>query len=141
MRGQGNLGFVVLVAALIVVPGLWADGGMLAAVRSDIPPALDRFLDSSRRTTPTTARILVAGTTPALVFSRATARLYPRRVYSAFPADYVRGRTTPGTRWSDLLQLAHHDGAVYILLWSLPQLSSGPATAPLGSGALVRVAP
>ncbi len=107
------------------------------------PPALDLFLDSVRRATPPTARILAAGAAPGLVFYRATAALYPRRIYSASPTDFAHARITPSARWPGLLRLARRDRARYVLVWSLPShLGPQPvARARKAVGTLVEVRP
>jgi len=133
---------MVLVALAIIAPGILADGRALTArPRPDAPPSLDLFLGAVRRATPPTARILAAGAPPALVFYRATAALYPRRVYSAFPTDYAHSTTAPVVDWPTLARRARHDGAGYVLLWSRPLHAVGVIVARGDAGELVRVAP
>ncbi len=117
--------------------------GADAAYPPAAPPALDLFLDSVRRATPPTARILAAGAPPGLVFYRATAALYPRRIYSASPTDFAHARITPSARWPGLLRLARRDRARYVLVWSLPShLGPQPvARARKAVGTLVEVRP
>jgi len=133
---------MVLVALAIIAPGILADGRALTArPRPDAPPSLDLFLGAVRRATPPTARILAAGAPPALVFYRATAALYPRRVYSAFPTDYAHSTTAPAVDWPTLARRARHNGAAYVLLWSRPLHAVGVIVARGDAGELVRVAP
>ncbi len=133
---------MVLVALALVAPGILADGRALTArPRPDAPPSLDLFLGAVRRATPPTARILAAGAPPALVFYRATAALYPRRVYSAFPTDYAHSTTAPAVDWPTLARRARHNGAAYVLLWSRPLHAVGVIVARGDAGELVRVAP
>ncbi len=133
---------MVLVALAIVGPGILADGRALTArPQPDAPPSLDLFLGAVRRATPATARILTDGAPPALVFYRATAALYPRRVYSAFPTDYAHSATAPPVDWPTMTRRARHDGAAYVLLWSRPLHAVGAIVARGDAGELVRVAP
>ncbi len=133
---------MVLVALALIAPGILADGRALTArPRPDAPPSLDLFLGAVRRATPPTARILAAGAPPALVFYRATAALYPRRVYSAFPTDYAHSTTAPAVDWPTLARRARHNGAAYVLLWSRPLHAVGVIVARGDAGELVRVAP
>jgi len=135
---------MVVVALAIIAPGILADGRALTArPRPDAPPSLDVFLGAVRRATPLTARILAAGAPPALVFYRATAALYPRRVYSAFPTDYAHSATAPAVDWPTLARRARHDGEAYVLLWSQqPHVHAVGAIVARGdAGELVRVTP
>jgi len=129
-------GLMLLVLVLIALPV--ALGAFRAPPASPgVPPALDRFLDSVRRATPPTARILAVGAPPGLVFYRATVALYPRRVYSAFPTDFAHAGATPATSWPDLLRRARHDGARYVLVWSLPLGASRATRVRWAEGTLV----
>jgi hypothetical protein len=142
-RGSGRTGALapLLFAALaIALPGLLADTHA-APISPNAPPALDRFLQSVRAATPATARILVAGAPPALAFYRATYLLYPRVVYSAFATDYAHGWTAPTTHWRTLQAQARHDGAGYVLVWSLPLTSPRTVVVQSSTGMLVRVQP
>jgi hypothetical protein len=142
-RGSGRTGALapLLLAALaIALPGLLADTHA-APVPSNVPPALDRFLQAVRTATPPTARILVAAAPPALAFYRATYLLYPRVVYSAFATDYAHGWITPTAHWRVLQSQARHDGAGYVLLWALPLKSPGAVAVHSSAGMLVRVQP
>jgi len=126
MTGRGVLMAVVM--ALIAAPSvLYAAPGVLREARggvappaSGVPRALDACLSSVREITPSFARILVAGAPPAPTFYRATALLYPRRIYPAFPIDYAHAWAVPSTGWRELARLARHDGAAYVFVWSLP---------------------
>ena len=141
---RGAHPLMVLVALAIIAPGILADGRVLTArPRPDAPLSLDLFLDAVRRATPPMAHILAAGSPPALVFYRATAALYPRPVYSAFPTDYAHSATAPAVKWPTLARRAHHDGAAYVLLWSqqLHVHAIGTIVARGDAGELVRVAP
>lgn len=138
-RGHG---LWLMVALLIGGPGLFVTMQAAPIPSNTQPsPSLDTFIALVRGRTPQTARVLVAGNPPALVFYRATYLLYPRTVYAAFPTDYAHGGSAPPTAWPSLRRLARQDGADYVLLWSLPVARSGamvirPAE---GSGALVRM--
>ena len=141
---QRALPLMVLVALVTVAPGIMADRGALTArPRPDAPPSLDLFLGAVRRATPPTARILAAGAPPALVFYRAAAALYPRRVYSAFPTDYAHSAAAPAVDWSTLTRRARHEGAVYVLLWPRQPHAHivGPIVARGDVGELIRVTP
>jgi len=137
-RGRG---LWLLVALLIGAPGLFVTM-QAAPIPPNAPPspALDSFIAAVRDRTPRTARVLVAGNPPALVFYRATYLLYPRTVYAAFPTDYAHGGTAPPTDWPSLRRLARQDGASYVLLWDVPVARSGATSirSADGNGALIQ---
>jgi hypothetical protein len=137
-RGHGVL--VAIVACLIAVPGLVAVSSAAPGV-ADAPPALDRFLAGVGAATPPAARILVAGSPPAVVFYRAVYLLYPRTVFTAFPTDFEHGWSAPPVRWDELLYRARRDGATYVLTWAVPLRAHGLVRLQHGAGALVQVAP
>ncbi len=141
-EGHAPPGLWLLVALLIGAPGLVVTMQAAPIPPSALPsPLLDAFIAAVRDRTPQTARVLVAGNPPALVFYRATYLLYPRAVYTAFPTDYAHGGTAPPTGWPSLRRLARRDGADYVLLWALPIARSGvtPIRSKDGSGALVQL--
>ncbi len=141
-HGTRGRGLWLLVALLIGAPGLFVTMQAEPIPPSAPPsPLLDSFITAVRDRTPQTARVLVAGNPPALVFYRATYLLYPRTVYTAFPTDYAHGGTAPPTDWPSLRRLARQDGADYVLLWALPVTPSGvtPTRSKDGSGALVQL--
>ena len=133
---------MVFVAALIAVPSAAAESRILATPAGpDALPVLDHFLGSVRAATPPTARLLVAGNPPAFVFYRATYLLYPRRVYNTTSTDYAQAMVAPQLTWRDLERRAHHDGARYVLLWSLPVTTRARVVVRVGAGRLVEVTP
>jgi len=139
-RAGGNPVLMALVALLIALPGLAVEAtSPRAPVASDLPPTLDGFLVRVSAATPPDARILVAGAPPAVVFYRATLRLYPRRVSSALPTDYAHASAAPRVRWSGLARQARLLRARYVLLWDLPLATPPTALVHAGAGALIEV--
>jgi hypothetical protein len=139
-KWSGRPAAMVFVALLIALPGF------LVTVRAtpippDASPTLDRFLAAVRGVTPPTARLLVAGDPPAFVFYRATSLLYPRTVYNTTSTDYAQAMAAPHLTWRDLERRAHHDGARYVLLWSLPVTTRARVLLRVGAGRLVEVRP
>jgi hypothetical protein len=139
---RSSILLMVLVAALIAVPGTVAESHILATpARPDALPVLDRFLASVRAATPPTARLLAAGNPPAFVFYRATYLLYPRRVYSATSTDYAQAMVAPHLTWRARERRARRQGARYILLWALPVAPASAVRMRFGAGTLVEVRP
>ena len=119
---------LVLAALLVAVPGLLASIGAASSPPAlPAPLALDSFLATVARHTPASPRtvLLVAGDPPALVFYRATYRLYPRTVRTAFAVDYRHATSTPAATWPALRGLARSVGAGYVLLWGIPVVPPG----------------
>lgn len=102
---------------------------------------MDAFFSAVRAATPPTARILIAGAPPGLVFYRATYDLYPRRAYTAFPIDYAHSAVAPPTSWRALQAMARRDGATYVVTWQLPLTPRGIVRVRTRFGSLIEVTP
>ncbi len=139
-RQRGSLAVAAVAALLIAAPGLLTVS-IASPGDSGVPPALDRFLAAVRRATPPTARLLVAGNPPGTTFYRAAYLLYPRVIYTAFRTDFAHSAAAPVATWSALHRQAQHDGASYMLLWSLPLRAQGHVLAHQDGGTLVQVRP
>lgn len=129
---------MIVVMLLIVLPGMLSEARTPPAPLL-IPPSLDACLASVRAATPPTARILVAGAPPSVAFYRATAALYPRRIYSAFATDFAHAWATPSISRPALMRLAYRDDARYVLLWALPLKHIGKTRVRCAAGALEQV--
>lgn len=137
-----SLTLMALLALLIALPGLIIDTQAAHNLASVVPPKLERFLNAMRAVTSPTARVLVAGSPPDMVFYRATYVLYPRIVYSAYtPQRRYMSWTAPPLTWPNLQRIAHHDGARYVLLWELPVIPHGVVHMHNGPAELVEVEP
>lgn len=109
----------LLLVALLTVPWGLVTALHTAPIPPNTPPALDRFLSAVATATPPHARLLVAGQLPALVFYRATYRLYPRTVVGYLVKPYTSVDDWVGTpdTWAAALQYARHAHVRYVALW------------------------
>ncbi len=110
---------VLALVAVLTIP--W---GLMTVVRAtpippNTPPALDQFLSAVANATPRHTRLLVAGGLPALVFYRATYRLYPRAVdgYLIRPYTAVDDWVGLPPTWSATVRYARRVHARYVALW------------------------
>lgn len=134
---------VALLCIFIVLPSAMNDLATVVVTLKQPPagdssPGLDSFLASVRTVTSPHARIVVASSSPALVFYRSTYLLYPRRI---FPAT-GRGAAWPGKPPSPhhMTQLARARNALYVLVWGFNSKFVGSRSIlKRGQGILVRV--
>lgn len=134
---------------LMLVAALTIPWGLVTALRATpIPPnaprALDRFLADVAAATPPHTRLLVAGQPSALVFYRATYRLYPRAVvgYLVRPYTAIDGWVGAPATWPAAVRFARRKGARLIALWGSEV--TPPATAIVwrrDDGVLARITP
>lgn len=122
-----SLRVLALVAALTIPWGL-ASVVRATPIPPNTPPALDQFLSAVANATPRHTRLLVAGSLSALVFYRATYRLYPRAVdgYLVRPYTAVDSWVGLPPTWSTAVGYARRVHARYVALWESP--FSPPAT-------------
>jgi hypothetical protein len=119
----------LMLAALLIVPWGLVTALHTAPIPPNAPPELDRFLADVAAATPARARLLVAGVPPALVFYRATYRLYPRTVvgYLVRPYTEVDGWVGSPDTWAGAAQYARRARVQYVALWD--SSASPPAAA------------
>jgi hypothetical protein len=110
---------LLLLAALLTVPWGLFTALHTAPIPPNTPPELDRFLSDVATATSPRARLLVAGGLPALVFYRATYRLYPRTVvgYLVRPYTDVDGWVGAPATWAAAARYAREAGVRYVALW------------------------
>jgi hypothetical protein len=111
--------WVLVLVFIATVP--W---GVLSALRAspippNTPPTLDRFLAEVASSTGPRSRILVTGSLPALVFYRATYRLYPRAVigYLVRPYTSVYDWVGEPDSWSAAVRYGRRFHVRYVALW------------------------